>query len=191
MQASLPAVELFSLADRFSETLFARQGQDHWPVYETWADSSPDGSLLGIDLRGAEYVGLSYAKRTILRLVIQRMDGSLGERKLFIVAPAGEDEFLEGLRDALKEHGLFMLVAATEQPLSDPYLIGDVPAAIEETFDVLKRSAPVTTGSLARLLRQTPQATKNRLDRFDTMGLLKREKIPSPTGGLEWENRIF
>jgi hypothetical protein len=191
MRESLPDVKIFSLADRFSDTLFARQGPDHWPSYDAWANSNRDGSLLGMDLRRVEYVGLSYAKRTILRLVRQRMDGLLGERKLFIVAPAGDEDLLEGLRDALKEHDLFMLVAPTAEPLLDPYLIGDVPTAIHETFNVLKRSAPITTGALARLLQQTPQATKNRLDRFKMMGLLRRVKISSPTGGLEWENRIF
>jgi hypothetical protein len=184
-------VQTLSFRMTFGTEVFARQGGEHWPIVEAWVENTAEDAVLGIDLHGAEYFGLSYAKRTVLELLLRREKGELGERRFFIIAPANDPELLEGLQDALKDHGRFMLLSESEDPLSDPKLIGDVPAAVQETFDVLKRSAPITTGSLARLLDQTPQATKNRLDRFAAMGLLTRVKVPSPTGGLEWENRIF
>jgi hypothetical protein len=146
--------------------------------------------ILGLDLRDLRYLGYSYAKRTIRELLLRRNQGEYRDRRIFLIADR-DPVFLEGLNDALVGKGLFMLATSTPDPLTQPWLVGDVSPAIQETFEQLVRSGPVATGSLAKQLGQSPQNTKNRLDRLYAMGLLQREKVTSPTGGLEWENRIL
>lgn len=109
---------------------------------------------------------------------------------MLLIADQGSD-FLDGTAAALREAGMFMLVTPTSDPTTDAKLIGDVPASVQELFHVLRSGAPSPTGSIARQLDISPQNAKNRLDRMQAMGLLRRQKITNPTGGLEWENRLF
>ena len=168
-----------------------KQGEEHWPQLERFLRNRKAGGLVPLDLRSLAYLGYSYAKATIRRALQKRNAGDFGELSLFLVADQGP-LFLDGLTAALREGGLFMLVAEAEDAVPDEgELFGSVPRHVEETFQVLRRKAPITTGELARLVGQTPQNTKNRLDRLYEMGLVQREKVPSPTGGLEWLNRVF
>ena len=190
MRTTLAGIAHHSLRDAFGSARLDSQGDEHFPVIQEWMlRLNPDG-ILGLDLRGLRYLGYSYAKRTIRELLLRRNWGEYRDRRVFLISEK-DPVFLEGVNDALVGKGLFMLAAPTPEPLFQPWLVGDVSPAIQETFEELVRSAPVTTGSLAKQLEQSPQNAKNRLDRLHAMGFLRREKVTSPTGGLEWENRIL
>lgn len=191
MAFTLADCRTIALRDAFGEERLDRQGEEHWPRLDQLIREEPRDAVIALDLRGLLYVGYSYAKATIRRTLQRRAAGDYAERRLFLVADQG-NLFLDGIEAALEQAGLFALVTdAPDAAVDRGRLIGAVPDYIRSTFDTLRRIAPVTTGALAREIDQSPQNTKNRLDRLYAMGLLRREKVPSPTGGLEWLNRVF
>lgn len=191
MISNLAGLRHLNFRDIYGLSRLDNQGEEHWPRLDMLIREQPGTSLVAFDLRGLEYLGYSYAKPTIRRVLLQRNKGEYGERRMFLVADQGP-KFLDGIEAALREKELFMLVAPSlDRPVEAGWLIGLIPDYVRATFDVLRSQAPIPTGKLAEAIGQSPQNTKNRLDRLQNMGLLRREKIPSPSGGLEWLNQIF
>jgi hypothetical protein len=190
MRTDLPGLTKISLRELASTDLLDRQGEEHAIILDQVIRGTAPDAVLALDLRGVQYLGYSYAKRAIRETVLRRNEGVYGNRRIILISEKDE-EFLEGVNAALSDEGLFMLVTPEEHSLRESWLIGDVPTYLQETFQLLRQSAPVPTGTLARLLDQTPQNTKNRVDRLVEMGLVRREKQVSPTGGLEWVNWVF
>lgn len=190
MKAILPDSVRIEIRELGPTDQLYNRGEEHGRLLDLMIRHAEDGSVIAIDLRGLEYIGYSYAKRAIREVLLRRNDGEYGDRRLFLVADQSMEQ-LEGLEKALEEKKLFMLLCERPDSLEGGHLIGEAPQYLQETFDVLRKTAPVTTGSLAKLIDQSPQNTKNRLDRLESMGLVRREKEPSPTGGLEWVNRVF
>lgn len=190
MTTVLPEVALVDLRDVFGRDRLDRvQDQDFVALDEAIRDAAPL-SLVGFDLRSLKYLGYSFAKRTIRKALKRRNADEYGERRLIIVSDQGRD-FLDGLEAALRDQKLFMLMAPSPDALGQGRLIGAVPSYLEDTFNALRDLEEATTGTLARTIDESAQNTKNRLDQLYAMGLLRREKVPSPTGGMEWSNRIF
>lgn len=190
MRTDLPDLTRVSLRVLASSDRLDRQGEEHAIKLDQIIRGTAPESVVALDLRGLEYIGYSYAKRAIRETVLRRNEGVYGDRRIILVSEH-DDELLEGVTAALDDKNLFMLVTPDEHSLRKSWLIGDVPDYLQETFRHLQRSAPVPTGTLAKLLDQTPQNTKNRIDKLVEMGLVRREKQVSPTGGLEWVNWIF
>jgi len=190
MNVILSEIDRVALLATFGQERLDKQGEAHRDVLDEAIRSTRPGAVVALDLRGVDYLGYSYAKRAIREVLLRRSENAYGERKLFIVADQGPD-FIDGLEAALRERRMFTLVASSADSLDGAQLIGDVPDYIAETFELVRRHGPVATGSLAKMIGQSPQNTKNRLDRLAEMGVLHREKQASPTGGLEWVNRIL
>jgi len=190
MKAILSEIERIAFLENFGEERLDTQGEVHRDFIDDAIRAMPSHATVALDLRGVDYLGYSYSKRALREILFRRNEGAYGERKLFLIADQGMD-FIDGLEAALRERKIFALVAPSPDTLEGAHLVGEVPDYIAETFDIVRRHGPIATGSLAKLIGQSPQNTKNRLDRLAEMGLLKREKQPSPTGGLEWINRIL
>ncbi len=190
MKTTLSEFARISLRDLTSTDRLDRQGDEHFERLERAILGTHRSAVIALDLRELDYIGYSYTKRVLREVLMQRNEGKYDDRRFFIVADQG-DEFLEGLEAALLDKKLFMMVTGDIEDLKEARLIGAVPDYLEETFKILLRVAPIPTGSLAKLLDQSPQNTKNRLDRLFEMGLLRREKEVSPTGGLEWVNWVL
>lgn len=190
MNRTLPEFSPIRLRNEFGRSSLALEGEEHGPLLDSAIRQRPENAVIAVDLRGLEYLGYSYAKATVRAALLRRIRGEYEQRQILLVSDQG-DAFLDGLVRALRDKKLFMAVLQSlDSPLAKADLIGDVPGYIKATFKELARTAPVSTGSLARALGESAQNTKNRLDRLQEMGLLKREKVASPTGGLEWLNWI-
>jgi hypothetical protein len=190
MRANLPELTQIDLRELALSDHLDQQGEEHAIKLDQIIRGTPKDAVIGFDLRGLKYIGYSYAKRAIRETLLRRNAGIYGDRRIILLSKKDAD-FLEGLSTALDQQGLFMLVSSDDTSLGDSWLIGDVPAYLQETFQQLRQSSPVPTGTLARILDQSPQNTKNRVDRLVEMGLVRREKQVSPTGGLEWVNWIL
>jgi Fic family protein len=167
------------------------QGEEHGPILEDLVRETAAEAIVAFDLRGIKYLGYSYAKPTVRKILKRRNRGEYGERRLFLISQI-DDLFLEGIHAALKEEKLIMHVSPSPSGLGrDGRLIGKATQALNETFDVLLRRAPITTGGLANCLDISPQNAKNRIDRLLEMGIVAREKVQSSTGGYEWLNRVL
>lgn len=154
----------------------------------------PPGSVVALDLRPLEYLGYSFAKRTLRKVLRRRNAGEYDDRQIILVAEQ-DPEFLDGTETALKEEKLFTLVVpdpdAIRRDQRAGQLLGAAPAHLEDTFDALRELEDPTTGELARAINESVQNTNNRLRRLEEMGLVRREKVSSPSGGREWRNRAF
>lgn len=154
----------------------------------------PPGGVVVLNLRQLEYLGYSFVKQTIRKVLRRRNAGEYGERQIVLVAEM-DPEFLDGTETALEEKKLFTLVVPEPGSLrQDPQageLLGAAPSYLEETFRTLQELEEATTGELARAINQSVQNTNNRLKRLEEMGLARREKVASPSGGREWQNRAF
>lgn len=191
MMSNLAGLYNLSFRDIYGLSRLDNQGEEHWSRLDMLLHEQPGESIVAFDLRELEYLGYSYAKPTIRQALLLRNKGEYREQRMFLVADQGP-KFLDGIEAALREKELFMLVAPSlDCPAETGRLIGSVPDHVRATFEVLQSQAPVPTGKLAQEIGQTPQNTKNRLDKLYCMGLLRRKKLPSPSGGLEWLNQIF
>lgn len=191
MSKNSPYYTQFDFYTRFGRPHLDIQGEEHYPIVNDFIQQLSTDAVVAFDLRGLEYFGYSYAKQTIRRVLRQRNQGEYAQRQFFLVSDQ-KDDFLDGLTAALREKSMFMLVSPDmEHPFNKGTIVGEIPDYVKATFDVLCQKAPISTGSLAQVIGQSPQNTKKRLDRLYEMGLLRREKIPSPSGGLEWINSIF
>lgn len=190
MRVTLPDAERISFLESFGQDRLDKQGETHRDFLDDRILSMAPDAVVALDLRGVDYLGYSYAKRALREILLRRNEGRYGERRLYIVADQDQD-FIDGLEASLRERKMFTMVVPGPDSLEGAQLVGEVPDYIAETFEAVRRHGPIATGSLAKMIDESPQNTKNRLDRLAEMGLLKREKLPSPTGGLEWINSIL
>lgn len=186
----LPEVAVVDLQELFDRARLDRVEEGDFAALDRAIQDQPSGAVVALDLRKLEYLGYSFAKRTIRRALKRRKVGEYDERQLIVAADQGR-EFLDGLQTALHEQKLFMLVVPGPESLEKGRLLGAAPAYLEDTFKALLELGEATTSELASSIAQSVQNTKNRLDRLHEVGLLRREKVPSASGGREWKNRVF
>jgi hypothetical protein len=137
-----------------------------------------------------ERIGKAYSKPTIRKAVQDCMAGAYENRRMYIISEPDE-QFLDGLSAALKEERLTVYAVPEEEDIGKRgFLLGAITDAIRETFEVILRWGPLTTGDLAKSLDTSPQNAKNRVDRLVKKKLATREKVPDDTGGKVWLNRI-
>lgn len=190
MTTVLPEVAIIDFRDLFGRTRLDRVQEEDFATLDRAIEQQASGAVVVFDLRRLEYLGYSFAKRTIRKVLRRRSAGEYDDRQFVLAADQGR-EFMEGLQTALREEKLFMLVVPKPEALEEGRLVGAAPGYLEDTFNALRDLGEATTAELARSIDQSVQNTKNRLDRLHEMGLLRREKIPSPSGGREWKNRVF
>lgn len=199
MEQREPDLKLIGLLPFARGGVLAATWLEDFPKIEAAVESTAHNALVVFDLRDVEYLGYSYAKGTIRKLLMRRNRGELGERRLFLLGPT-KYSFLEGTERALADQNCFMYMFESPADFARRgVLIGAkargnhdrVGNVLEPTFHMLLTKRSVTTGEAATLLDTTPQNMKNRFDRLVEMGIVVRDKATSPTGGHEWSNRIW
>lgn len=195
MTTVLPEVAVIDLHELYApRTRLDKPQEDDLGRLDEAVRDQASGAVVALDLRQLEYLGYSFVKQTIRKILRRRNAGEYGERQIVLVAEP-DPEFLDGTETALKEKKLFALVVPEPGVLrKDPQageLLGAAPSYLEETFRTLRDLEEATTGQLARAIDQSVQNTNNRLKRLEEMGLVRREKVSSPSGGREWRNRAF
>ena len=167
------------------------QGEEHLHEISRFIRSQPDGAVVAFDLRDLEYIGYSYAKPTIRTPLRRQNAGEYEDRRIILLAEE-KGEFLEGIEAALKEEDMAVLVAdSAEDPLGSIEPVGHIKDHLLETFHVVKEVGPATTAQVASRLDQSLQNANNRLRSLDDLGLIRREKVDSASGGKEWQVRVL
>lgn len=147
------------------------------------------GSLIVMDLSGIRFLGYSYSKATFVPAI--RMATSDPEGGARVVAYADDGLDLGELVDALEKfkQALILLESPAGSP-GDGRILGAMPEHLRETWAVLAGHNGATTAEVASLLSETLQNTNQRLKRLDEAGLIRRERVTSPSGGWEWKNKM-
>lgn len=188
MAAPLPDLAVVALrglySDRAGRLDVFHDGDDR-RLRDAVSDAADDAAApVALDLHGLVYLGYSFAKHTVVRL-LHDADGP-------VVAVGPDDPtFLDGLADALTYGRAALYLAPTPRDVGrSGRAIGATTPTLDETFRVLLRLGPLGTGDLAAELDTSPQNAKNRVDRLVELGLATRLKVSSPSGGMEWLNRL-
>lgn len=193
MLSTLPNIQPFNFREAFgAEVLYdGTQGEEHLFKISRHVRAQPEGTVVAFDLRDLEYIGYSYAKPTIRTPLRRENGGEYGKRRLILLAERRED-FLDGVEAALEEEDMAVLLAdSMEDPLGSIEPIGHVKEHLLETFYVVKGAGSATTAQIASKLEESPQNTNNRLRSLDDLGLIRREKVDSESGGKEWQVRVL
>jgi len=193
MISTLPNIQPFNFHKAFgAEVLYdGAQGEEHLLKIGRHVKAKPEGTVVAFDLRDLEYIGYSYAKPTIRTPLRRQSTGEYGKRRLILLAERRED-FLDGVEAALKEKDMAVLLAdSTEDPLDGIEPLGHVKDHLLKTFHVVKEVGPATTAQIASDLEESPQNANNRLRSLDDLGLIRREKVDSESGGKEWQVRVL
>jgi len=190
MESILPNISVLDFRDEFGEAVLYDGGEEDLLAIDRFIRSQPEDAVIAFDLRGLDYVGYSYAKPTI-RTPLRRQDGEYENRRIILLTEETGD-FLEGIEAALVEEEMAVLVTDNiDDPLSSIEPIGHVRNHLLETFHVVKQIAPATTAEVASELEQSVQNTNNRLRSLGDLGLIRREKVDSPSGGKVWKVRVL
>ncbi|PQJ36793.1 hypothetical protein BSZ35_00110 [Salinibacter sp. 10B] len=193
MKTVLPDIESFSFREEFGSEILhdVEEAERNRPDLDRFIRSRPEKAVIALDLRGLEYIGYSYSKPTVRTPLRRQSSGEYGDRHIILLSEE-QDDFLDGIETALSEEGMAVLVASSaDDPLSDIKPIGEVKPHLMETFEVVRESAPATTAEVASRLGQSVQNANNRLRSLDELGLIRREKVSSPSGGQEWQVRVL
>lgn len=193
MTSALPDIRSLDFREAFSSKILydGTQGEEHLREISRFISSQPDGAVAAFDLRDLEYIGYSYAKPTIRTPLRRQNVGEYGDRRIILLAEE-RDEFLEGIEAALKEEDMAVLVAdSAEDPLDSIEPLGHIKDHLLETFHDVKEAGPATTAQVSSRLDQSLQNANNRLRSLDDLGLIRREKVDSTSGGKEWQVRVL
>lgn len=194
MTIVLPEVSVVDLHELYDRDRLDKTRDGHLQRLDRAVRDQPSGAVVVLDLRSLEYLGYSFVKRTLRKVLRRRNAGEYGDRQIILAAEQDPD-FLDGTETALEEKKLFALVIpdpdAFRRDRNAGQLLGAAPGYLEDTFNALRELEEATTGELARAIDQSVQNTNNRLKRLEEMGLVRRQKVASPSGGREWRNRAF
>ena len=188
MGSPLPDLDAVTLRDvypgRAGRLDLYHDGDDR-RLQDAVRDATEDGAApVVLDLHGLVYLGYSFAKHTVVRLLH-------GADRPVVATGPDDPTFLDGLEDALAYGKAALYLAASVSDIGRlGRVLGATTPALSQTFDVLLRLGPLGTGELAAELDTSPQNAKNRVDRLVQLGLASRSKVSSPSGGVEWWNRL-
>ena len=184
----LPDLDVVALCDVYPDRSgrldLYRDGDDRRLRDAVQGRGSGGTTPVVLDLHGLVYLGYSFAKHTVVRLLDE------ADRPVAAVGP-DDSTFLDGLEDALTygKSALYLAPAVLSVGQSGRVL-GATTSVLSQTFDILLRLGPLGTGELATELDTSPQNAKNKVDRLVQLGLAARSKVSSPSGGVEWWNRL-
>jgi len=193
MTSVLPDIRILDFREVFdAEVLYdGSQGEEHLLEIGRHIRSQPDGVVVAFDLRNLEYIGYSYSKPTIRTPLRRQNAGEYGKRRIILLSEE-RGEFLEGIEAALNEEDMAVLVTeSVDTPLDNLEPIGHIKNHLLETLQVVKEVSPATTARVASRLDQSLQNANNRLRSLDDLGLIRREKVDSPSGGKKWQVRVL
>ena len=147
------------------------------------------GDLVALDLAGITFLGYSYAKGTFVPAVKMVSSGVVEGTR--VVAVADDGLSLEELNDALEKFDLAIIVLKPgDESTADGQIVGKLPEHLRATWGVIAEAKEATTADVAERIEESLQNTNQRLKKLDGLGLIRREKVLSPSGGWEWMNKV-
>lgn len=137
------------------------------------------GDVLGLNLSGVEVMDFSFASEVIGKL-LYRMPVEYPDQQMVLLGASNYVK--ENLDAALRGMGLAALVLHG----NGWEVIGKFGEADLETLRELAVAKSATAGEMARGLGISITACNNRLRKLTDLGLIRRERTVSPSGGEQY-----
>jgi hypothetical protein len=148
-------------------------------------ESLEPGDTVVIDAGGVEVFDYSFTNELFGKTLIM-LPTAHPER--FLVVENLTAYTRENLVKALESRNLIMI----ERKAGKAFLLGKVQPADQTTFDaIIRAKGPVTSAALSEQLRTSLTAMNERLTKFSSLGLVRWERVTSPSGREQYEYRAL
>lgn len=139
----------------------------------------PEGENLTLSLDGVRVFSGSFADEAVVTPYQRLVGGEYGEK--YMVLDCDNKEVLGDIEAKLERRKLSML---TGDGGPGWYVIGKLKKHLKETLDEVIKNKKVTANDLAEKLGISLTNCNNRLSTLHKMGLIKRERVNNPVGGI-------
>lgn len=139
----------------------------------------PEGENLILSLNGVKVFSGSFADEAVVTPYHRLINGEYGEK--YMILDCDNKEVLGDIEAKLERRKLSMLVV---DGVEGWYVIGGLKKHLKETLDEVIKNKSVTANDLAEKLRISLTNCNNRLSTLHRMGLVKRERVNNPSGGI-------
>jgi hypothetical protein len=141
------------------------------------------GDALIIDLKGIEAFDFSFANEYFGKLIL-RLQEHPGR---FLLLEHANTYVEENLTHALESLGLLIL----HRKGRTLRLLGKAHAADQQTLDAFAKRRSITAADLAATLQLNTTAANERLKKFTTLGILRRERTSSDAGREQYTYHLL
>lgn len=182
-------MKIFELK-KYGTTLGIRQqGKQAQQEIEKEIHAMSYGEKLLLDLDGINVIGYSFADEAIA-LTIQRLTSREYGNK-FVLIKCSNNDILEALEVALERRKLAVLVVRNQKDSTGKNwtCLGMKKDHLLRTLEVIIKHKKVKTGELSKILSIELTNCNNRATELYRLGLIEREKVNDPTGGIYYINK--
>jgi Transcriptional regulators len=139
----------------------------------------PENENLVLSLDGVKVFSGSFADEAVTTPYQRLVNGEYGEKYMFLECK--NKEILDDLEAKLDKRKLAMLVHNDDSKWD---VVGTLKKHLKETLEKVVEDKQVTANDLAKKLGISLTNCNNRLSTLQKMGLIKREKVNNPVGGI-------
>ena len=175
----MPVVE-YTLGQHGSQLWGRAKGVAVREQIETALADLNDGEVLGLDMCDIEVMDFSFASEVIGKLLF-RIPVEYPDRYLVLMNPS--NYVMENLNAALEGMKLAALVVRN----SSWEIIGKFGEVDIETLRQVFQAQSTTASEMARQIGISITAMNNRLRKLVDLGLVRRDRILSPSGGEQYQ----
>lgn len=143
-------------------------------------EGMPEQENLILSLDGVKVFSGSFADEAVTTPYQRLVNGEYGEKYMLLHCDDHRD-VLGDIEAKLEKRKLAMLVLSDG---SGWYVVGTLKKHLRETLEEVIKSKETTAGDLAEKLGIGLTNCNNRLSTLHKMGLIKREKVNNPAGGI-------
>ena len=142
-------------------------------------EEMPENERLILNLDGVKVFSGSFADEAVTTPYQRLISGEYGEK--YMLLECKNKEILDDLEAKLEKRKLAMLAHNQD---SSWYVVGKLKKHLQETLEEVIENKEITANDLANKLGITLTNCNNRLSTLHKMGLIKREKVNNPVGGI-------
>jgi len=139
----------------------------------------PEGEGLILSLNGIKVFSGSFADEAVVTPYQRLIGGEYGEK--YMLLECDNKEVMGDIEAKLERRKLAILVLRGE---SGWYVVGALKKYLKETLGEVIKNKEVTANDLAEKLGISLTNCNNRLSTLYKMGLIKRERVNNPVGGI-------
>lgn len=139
----------------------------------------PEGESLILSLNGIKVFSGSFADEAVVTPYQRLVRGEYGEK--YMLLECDNKEVLGDIEAKLERRRLAILVLRGE---SGWYVVGALKKHLNETLGEVIKNKEITANDLAEKMGISLTNCNNRLSTLHKMGLIKRERVNNPAGGI-------
>ncbi len=178
----------FHFSEKYERTELYKDYDQAYADVTAFVRSSGD-DLIVLDFSGVTFLGYSYSKATVVPAIQLAVTGSEGGKRVVVYAGEGLD--ISELTAALERFKQAVIILSTPGGKSaDGHIVGALPEHLLDTWSVVAGHDGATTAEISELIEESLQNTNQRLKKLNELGLIRRQRTSSPSGGWEWINKL-